>query len=185
MTLLEIETLNNPILRQKARPVARFDDDLDRLIDDMIETMRDANGVGLAGPQVNQRLRLAVIETLPERDDEGNKIENSRELIVVVNPEIVWRSRSTIEGVEGCLSIPGWLGEVARSEAVRVRALDRHGKKIRLRLKGWTARIIQHEIDHLDGILFIDRLTDPDNLWPEEEFLQGLEEEEVDEVPIG
>ncbi len=185
MTHLEIETLNNPILRQKARPVARFDDDLDRLIDDMIETMRYANGVGLAGPQVNQRLRLAVIETLPKRDDEGNKIENSRELIVVVNPEIVWRSRSTIEGVEGCLSIPGWLGEVARSEAVRVRALDRHGKKIRLRLKGWTARIIQHEIDHLDGILFIDRLTDPDNLWPEEEFLQGLEEEEVDEVPIG
>jgi peptide deformylase len=185
MTLLEIETLNNPILRQKARPIARFDDDLDRLIDDMIETMRDANGVGLAGPQINQRLRLAVIETLPERDDEGNQIENSRKLIVVINPEIVWRSRSTIEGVEGCLSIPGWLGEVSRSEAVRVRALDRHGKKIRLRLKGWTARIIQHEIDHLDGILFIDRLTDPDNLWPEEEFLQGLEEEEVDEVPIG
>jgi peptide deformylase len=185
MTLLKIETLNNPILRQKARPVARFDDDLDRLIDDMIETMRDANGVGLAGPQINQRLRLAVIDTLPERDDEGNIIENSRELIVVVNPEIVWRSRSTIEGVEGCLSIPGWLGEVARSEAVRVRALDRHGKKIRLRLKGWTARIIQHEIDHLDGILFIDRLTDPDNLWPEEEYLQGLEEEETDEVPIG
>jgi peptide deformylase len=185
MTLLEIETLNNPILRQKARPVARFDDDLDRLIDDMIETMRDANGVGLAGPQINQRLRLAVIDTLPERDDEGNIIENSRELIVVVNPEIVWRSRSTIEGVEGCLSIPGWLGEVARSEAVRVRALDRHGKKIRLRLKGWTSRIIQHEIDHLDGILFIDRLTDPDNLWPEEEFLQGLEEEEADQVPIG
>ena len=185
MTLLKIETLNNPILRQKARPVARFDDDLDRLIDDMIETMRQANGVGLAGPQVNQRMRLAVIETLPERDDEGNEIENSRQLIVVVNPEIVWRSRSTIEGVEGCLSIPGWIGEVARSEAVRVRALDRHGKKIRLRLEGWTARIIQHEIDHLDGILFIDRLTGPDNLWPEEEFLQGLEEEEADEVPIG
>ncbi|GMQ78235.1 MAG: peptide deformylase [Anaerolineae bacterium] len=185
MTLLKIETLNNPILRQKARPVARFDDDLGRLIDDMIETMREANGVGLAGPQVNHRLRLAIIETLPERDDEGNEIENSRELIVVVNPEIVWRSRSTIEGVEGCLSIPGWLGEVARSEAVRVRALDRHGKKIRLRLKGWTARIIQHEIDHLDGILFIDRLTGPDNLWSEEEFLQGLEEEEADEVPIG
>jgi peptide deformylase len=185
MTLLKIETLNNPILRQKARPVAQFDDDLDRLIDDMIETMHEANGVGLAGPQVNQRLRLAVIETLPERDDEGNEIENSRELIVVVNPEIVWSSRSTIEGVEGCLSIPGWLGEVARSEAVRVRALDKHGKKIRLRLKGWTARIIQHEIDHLDGILFIDRLTDPDNLWPEEEYLQGLDEEETDEVPIG
>ncbi len=185
MTLLKIETLNNPILRQKARPVAQFDDDLDRLIDDMIETMHEANGVGLAGPQVNQRLRLAVIETLPERDDEGNEIENSRELIVVVNPEIVWSSRSTIEGVEGCLSIPGWLGEVARSEAVRVRALDRQGKKIRLRLKGWTARIIQHEIDHLDGVLFIDRLTDPDNLWPEEEYLQGLDEEETDEVPIG
>ena len=185
MALLEIERLNNPILRQKARPISRVDDDLEKLIDDMIETMRDANGVGLAGPQVNQRIRLAIIETLPERDDEGNEIENSRELIVVINPEIVWRSRSSVDGVEGCLSIPGWLGEVARPDSVRVRALDRHGKKIRLRLKGWTARIIQHEIDHLNGILFIDRLTDPENLWPEEEFLKGLEEGAAGEIPVG
>ena len=183
--MLEIKTLNNPVLRQKARPVSQFDSDLQTLIDDMIETMQDANGVGLAGPQVNKRMRLAVIETLPERDDDGNEIENSRELIVVINPEIVWSSRSTVDGVEGCLSIPGWLGEVARPESIRLRALDRHGNKIRLRLKGWTARIIQHEIDHLDGILFIDRLTDPENLWPEEEFLQGLEEEEAGEIPVG
>ncbi len=185
MALLEIETLNNPILRQKARTINRVDSDLQQLIDDMIDTMRDAKGVGLAGPQVNQRMRLAIIETLPNRDDEGIEIENSRELIVVINPEIVWRSRSTIDGIEGCLSIPGWLGEVARPDSVRVRALDRHGKKIRLRLKGWDARIIQHEIDHLDGILFIDRLTDPEKLWPEEEFLEGLGEEEAGEIPVG
>ena len=185
MTILDIETLNNPVLRQKARPVTVFDDDLQQLIEDMIETMREANGVGLAGPQVNQRLRLTVIETLPEKDDEGNAIEGSRELMVVINPEIAWKSRSMEDGIEGCLSIPGWLGEVPRHSSIRVRALDRHGKKIRLRLKDWTARIFQHEIDHLDGILFIDRLTDPEQIWTEEEFFQDHEDEETDEIPIG
>jgi peptide deformylase len=185
MTILDIETPNNPILRQKTRPVTVFDDDLQQLIDDMIETMREANGVGLAGPQVNQRLRLTVIETLPEKDDEGNAIEGSRELMVVINPEIVWKSRSMEDGIEGCLSIPGWLGEVSRHRSIRVRALDRHGKKIRLRLKDWTARIFQHEIDHLNGILFIDRLTDPDRIWTEEEFFQEHEDEESEEIPVG
>ncbi|KPK10376.1 MAG: hypothetical protein AMJ56_08170, partial [Anaerolineae bacterium SG8_19] len=88
MTILQIETLNNPILRKKARQVTNFDEDLQRLIDDMIETMRSANGVGLAGPQVNQPLQVAVIETLPERDEEGNEIEGSRELFVLINPKI-------------------------------------------------------------------------------------------------
>ena len=185
MAILNIETLNNPILRQKARPVTVFDDDLQQLVDDMIETMREANGVGLAGPQVNQRLRLAVIETLPEKDDEGNEIEGSRELMVIINPEIVSKSRSMDDGIEGCLSIPGYLGEVSRHTSIRVRALDRRGKKIRLRLKDWTARIFQHEIDHLDGVLFIDKLTDPDRFWTEEEFFQEQDEEETDEIPIG
>ncbi len=185
MTVLKIETLNNPLLRKKARPVTNFDGDLQRLIDDMIETMRTANGVGLAGPQVNQPLRLTVVETLPDRDEEGNEIEGSRELFVLVNPKIVSESRNLADGVEGCLSIPGWVGEVARHHSIRVRAQDRHGHNIRLRLKEWSARIVQHEVDHLDGILYIDRLTAPENLWREEEFFKELTEEEQDEVPIG
>lgn len=185
MAVLNIETLDNPILRKKARPVTKFDDELQRLIDDMIETMRTANGVGLAGPQVNQPLRLTVIETLPEHDEEGNEIEDSRELIVLINPEIVWESRSMVEGIEGCLSIPGWVGEVSRNESVRIRAQDRRGKKIRLKLKDWTARIAQHEIDHLNGVLYIDRLTAPERLWREEEFLEEEGEEEAEEVPLG
>lgn len=185
MAILSIETLNNPILRNKARPVTQFDEDLQRLIDDMIETMRDASGVGLAGPQVNQALRLTVVETMPETDDEGNEIEGSKELFVLVNPEIVWKSRDFVDGVEGCLSIPGWVGEVNRHESIRVRAQDRRGKKIRIRLEGWTARIVQHEIDHLDGVLFIDRLTAPENFWREEEYFQESEAEESDELAVG
>lgn len=170
MALLEIVTLPEEILRNKARPVTKFDGELQELIDNMIETMRDAPGVGLAAPQIGLPLRLAVIETLPETDEDGNEIEDTRDLYVIANPEIVWESRKTIDGIEGCLSIPGYVGEVARAEAVRVRAQDRHGKKIKLRLSGWTARIFQHEIDHLNGVLYIDRLTAPENFWTEEEF---------------
>ena len=178
MTVLEIETLKNPILRRKARPVTSFDDDLQQLIDDMIDTMRSANGVGLAGPQVNRPLRVAVIETPPELDEDDEEIEGTRELIVLVNPEIVWKSRQVVDGIEGCLSIPGYVGEVDRHESIRVRALDRRGKKFRLRLNDWPARIVQHEVDHLDGVLYIDRLTDPDNFWTEEEFIAEQESEE-------
>jgi peptide deformylase len=111
-------------------------------------------------------------------------IEGSRELFVLINPKIVARSRKMVEGIEGCLSIPGWVGEASRHERVRVRALDRQGKKIRLRLNGWTARIVQHEIDHLDGVLFIDRLTAAENLWREEEFFKEGESDEVEEVML-
>lgn len=178
MTVLEIVTLPNPILRQKTRAVTRFDDELQQLIDNMIETMREAPGVGLAAPQVGKPLSLTVIETPPELDEEGNEIEGSRELFVIVNPKIVWESREVVDGIEGCLSIPGYVGEVTRYESIRVRAQDRHGKKIRLRLKGWTARIFQHEIDHLNGVLYIDKLTAPENFWTEETFYQSQEEEE-------
>lgn len=184
MTVRTIIQPNNPTLRRKARPVTRFDDDLQKLIDDMIETLRDAQGVGLAAPQIDVPLRLAVVETLPDIDDEGNEIEGTRDLYVIANPEIVWQSRDTVKGIEGCLSIPGYVGEVSRATEVRVRALDRHGKKIRLKLQDWDARIFQHEIDHLDGVLYIDRLTDPENLWTEQEYheLFGADEDEIDEV---
>ncbi len=144
----------------------------------MVETMRAANGVGLAAPQIGRSLRLAVIEDLPKEDDEGNEIPDSRDLYVIVNPEIVWESRDTVDGIEGCLSIPGYLGEVERAQSIRVRGQDRYGKKMRWRLKEWTARIFQHEIDHLDGVLYIDKLTDEANFWTEEAFQARFEEEE-------
>ena len=184
MTVRKIIQPNNPTLRRKARPVTRFDADLQTLIDDMIETMRHVNGVGLAAPQVEVPLRLAVIETLPDQDEDGQEIEGTRDLYVIVNPEIVWQSREQVDGIEGCLSIPGYIGEVSRATSVRVRALDRYGKKIRLRLHDWDARIFQHEIDHLDGVLYIDRLTAPENLWTEQEYEEkfGEDVDATDEV---
>ncbi len=141
MTVLPIVSIPDKILRQKTKPVTRFDP------------------VGLAAPQIGQPIQLAVILTLPEEDEEGNEIEGTRELYVIVNPEIFWHSKETTKGIEGCLSIPGYVGEVERHESIRVRGLDRHGRKVRLRLFDWTARIFQHEIDHLDGVLFIDRAS--------------------------
>ncbi len=170
MSKLPIVSIPNKILRQKTQPVTRFDADLQRLIDNMTETLREANGVGLAAPQIGRPIQLAVILTLPEEDDEGNEIEDTRELYVIINPEVFWRSKEMVKGIEGCLSIPGYLGEVERHESIRVRGLDRHGRKVRLRLYDWTARIFQHEIDHLNGELYIDKLTGPENIWTEEEF---------------
>ncbi len=178
MSILNIVKLPDKILRQKTRPVTSFDGELQQLIDDMFETMRQANGVGLAAPQINRNLQLSVIETPPRQDENGQDIPDSRQMFVIANPEIIWRSRSLVDGVEGCLSIPGYLGEVERHESIRVRALDRHGKKIKLRLNGWTARIFQHEIDHLNGVLYIDKLTAPENFWTEEEFQRRFEHDE-------
>lgn len=182
MALLPIVRLPNAILRQKTRPVTQFDADLQKLIDDMIETMRAAPGVGLAAPQINIPLSLAVIESLAKEDEAGNDIPNSRELFVLANPEIVWRSRDLVAGIEGCLSIPGYVGEVDRHEEIRVRAQDRYGRKIRLRLEGWTARIFQHEIDHLNGILYIDKLTAKENFWTDEEYRKLEDEAEQTEA---
>lgn len=170
MAILEIVKLPNAVLRQKTRPVTKFDTGLQKLIDDMIETMREAPGVGLAAPQVGEPLNMAVIETLPETDDSGNEVEGSRDLYVIINPKIVWRSGEVVDGIEGCLSIPGYVGEVTRHESIRVRAQDRFGRKMKLDLEGWDARIFQHEIDHLNGELYIDKLTSPENFWTEEEY---------------
>ena len=184
MTELQIVTLPDEVLRKKARPVTKFDDGLQILIDDMIETMRAANGVGLAAPQIGQSMQLAVIETLPRADENGEDIPDSRELFVIVNPRIVWESREVIDGIEGCLSIPGYVGEVERAFAVRVRAQDRRGKPLKLRLKGWDARIFQHEIDHLNGVLYIDKLTDRENFWTDEEYYEMRQAEFEEEEDI-
>ncbi len=152
MTIREIVTLPAEILRKKARKVTDFGPDLQTLIDDMVETMREAPGVGLAGPQVNVPLRVIVVE-FGDEDDE----EVPPKLFSVVNPEIVRASQDEIVGTEGCLSIPTVVGDVERSDAVTVKGQNRHGKLIKIKAKGWLARIFQHEIDHLDGILFVDR----------------------------
>ncbi|MGB1250185.1 MAG: peptide deformylase [Candidatus Promineifilaceae bacterium] len=185
MSVLTIVTPeeNEAALRVRTEPVKNFDSpELQRLIDDMIDTMRDKEGVGLAAPQVGLRHRLAVVETLPEYNDDGDAIPNTRDLFVVVNPEIIWRSRKEVSGIEGCLSIPGYLGEVWRSHSVTIRAHDRHGKRKRFRLKGWDARIFQHEIDHLDGVLYTDKLTAPENFWTEEAYEKMRDAEEAEEA---
>ena len=163
MALRQIVTLPEPVLRRKAKPITKFDKNLQTLIDDMIETMRDAPGVGLAAPQVNVLQQLAVIEYADDEDDEDEGAEEApakpKQLFVITNPEIVKASEEKVRGIEGCLSIPGLIGEVERHEALQVKALNRYGKPVKLKVDGWLARIFQHEIDHLNGVLFTDLAT--------------------------
>ena len=153
MALREVVKLPEPILRRNAHKVTDFGKATQKLIDDMIDTMRDEPGVGLAAPQVNISQRLVVVE-YPEDDS----IEDAEsKVFIVINPEIVERSEKTVMGMEGCLSVPNLYGEVERAEEVVVTGLNRHGKKQKIHAKAWLARIFQHEIDHLDGVLFVDR----------------------------
>ena len=166
MALKEIVYLPDPILRRKAKPITKFDSNLQKLIDDMIETMREAPGVGLAAPQVGIPERLAVIEYAEEdeseEEGEEEKPPKPKKLFVIINPEIIKKSEEKVLGVEGCLSIPGIVGEVDRHEKVHVQALNRHGKPVKIKAEGWLARIFQHEIDHLNGEVFVDKAT---QLW--------------------
>lgn len=152
MALRRIVTNPAPVLRRKARKVTDFGRELQTLIDDMIETMREAPGVGLAAPQVDVPWRVIVVEFGDENDEDVPP-----KLYTVINPEIVRLSSETEIGTEGCLSIPGFVGDVERPLEAVIKGLDRRGKPIRIKAKGWLARIFQHEIDHLDGVLFTDR----------------------------
>ena len=152
MALLEIVTVPEPVLRRKARKVTDFGPQLQTLVDDMVDTMRQAPGVGLAAPQVNVSLRLIVVEFGDEEDEDA-----PQKLYVLANPEIARSSQETIVGAEGCLSIPGFAGDVDRLQSITVKGLNRRGMPVRVKAQGWLARIFQHEIDHLDGILFTDR----------------------------
>ena len=161
MALREIITLPHPTLRRKAQKVSEFGPELQTLVDDMVETMRQAPGVGLAAPQVDVSWRVIVVEFGSEEDEEAPK-----KLFAVVNPEITRTSPETVLGTEGCLSVPGVVGEVERAEALTVKGLSRRGQPITIKAKGWLARIFQHEIDHLDGVIFVDRAT---RLWSGQE----------------
>jgi peptide deformylase len=170
MALREIVFLPNPILRKKAKPVTKFDKDLQTLIDDMIDTMRDAPGVGLAAPQINLPMQLAVIEYAEGEDDEDRPEDApppEKKLFVIINPKITKVSEEKVLGIEGCLSIPGLVGEVERHQAIQIKALNRHGNPFKIKAEGWLARIFQHEIDHLNGELYTDKAT---QVWkPKEE----------------
>jgi peptide deformylase len=174
MTLRTIATLPDPVLRRKARAVTTFDKKLQTLIDDMIETMREAPGVGLAAPQVGISTRLIVVEYYENEQAEEVEDEAKKKVWVLLNPEIVKASDEKVMGVEGCLSVPNLVGEVERHDAIQVKGLNRHGQPMRVKAQGWLARIFQHEIDHLNGIVFTDLAT---RVW-----LPETEEEKEDLV---
>ncbi len=152
MSVRSIRLLPDPVLRQRAKRVPNIDGSVQQLIDDMVDTMRAASGVGLAAPQVGIPLRVAVIEIPGE------------EVIALINPEILKRHGERLVQ-EACLSVPGYQGEVKRSVWVKVRAQDREGRIIRIRGEGLLAQALEHEIDHLNGVLYIDRIEQPDKLW--------------------
>jgi len=167
MTLRSIATLPQPILRKKAHKVKVFDKDLKVLIEDMIETMRNEPGVGLAAPQVGVSSRVVVVEYGDDEDDEVHK-----KLYTVINPEIINPSEEMVNGIEACLSVPGYYGDVERHANILVKGQNKSGNSIKIKAEGWLARIFQHEIDHLDGIVYIDRAT---RVWQPKE-----DEETVD-----
>jgi peptide deformylase len=172
MTLRKIVTLPEPVLRRKAHSITKVDKTLQTLIDDMVETMRDAPGVGLAAPQIGLSERLIVVEYFERAEDE-EKEDAPKKVWAVLNPEIIKASEEKLMGVEGCLSIPGLVGEVERHTFIQVKGLNRHGKPTKIKAEGWLARIFQHEIDHLNGVLFTDRATrvwkPQDEVEPEQE----------------
>jgi len=159
MAVLQLRFAPDPVLRQKAKRVRNIDSSIERLIDDMLETMHAASGMGLAAPQVGVPLQLAIIE-VPEEE----------ELIVLINPQIVKKSGERLVE-EGCLSIPGYRGDIKRAVSVTVKGRNRQGKEIRLKATELLAQALEHEIDHLNGVLYIDYLESPDKLFriePEE-----------------
>lgn len=173
MAVRPIVLANDPMLREKSKKVKDFGEALQALIDDMIETMQAANGAGLAAPQIGVLERVIVIQ-LPEDEEDPQ----SGKLFALCNPQII-RAEGEEEGEEGCLCLPGYAGEVKRATSVMVKAQDRRGRKVRIKAEGFLARAFQHEVDHLDGILYIDRVEGPDKMRriapPEDEEREDVE----------
>jgi peptide deformylase len=161
MSILKVARMGHPVLRTRAHALDRTrlkSPELQKLIDDMIETMTEYHGVGLAAPQVHETLRVFVASLDMERGQEPT------EPIAFVNPEIIPVGSDLVEDWEGCLSVPDIRGRVPRHAEITVRALDRHGDRVELRARGFSARVIQHETDHLDGVLFFDRMRSFESL---------------------
>lgn len=151
MAILEMRTLPDPVLRQKAKKVTAIDSTIQKLIDDMIETMMVGHGVGLAAPQVGVLLRIVIIK-LPEA-----------EVLTLINPEIV-KKEGERDVAEACLSVPGYAGRIKRAVTIKMKAKNRQGKEFRLKAQGLLAQVLEHEIDHLDGVLYSDLIEGPENL---------------------
>ena len=169
--ILDIVQIGDPVLRRKAHKITQIDRDIRLLAEDMVETLHDSGGVGLAAPQIGESIRMIVVE-YPEDDS----VEDSpMKTYKVINPEIIWRSEEKVEGNEGCLSIPGYVGTVERYESIKVKGLSVYGRPLKISASGWLARIFQHEIDHLEGVCYIDRATQI--FKPSDDPEEGSEEE--------
>jgi peptide deformylase len=162
MAIREVVKIPEPVLRRKAHKVNQVDSEIRKLIEDMVETMREEPGVGLAAPQIGISSRIIVVEYVEDEDDENAKPR----LFAVINPEIIHASDETEMGIEACLSVPNLVGDVERYSEIVVKGLNKQGKPTKIKVGGWLARIFQHEIDHLDGILFTDRA---ERVWQPQE----------------
>jgi peptide deformylase len=165
MSILKVARMGHPVLRTPAPAVDRSDiksATVQRLIDDMIDTMAEYHGVGLAAPQVHESLRLFVAAFDPGQPEPSE--DQQPEPVALINPEVTPLGDEIIEEWEGCLSIPDIRGRVPRARDIRVRAYDRHGERLDLRLHDYAARVVQHETDHLDGVLFFDRMRSLESL---------------------
>jgi peptide deformylase len=182
MSILKVARMGHPVLRAKAKPVDPDDirsPRIQQLIDDMFHTMKEYQGVGLAAPQVHESLRLFVAGFAPAREDDEGGRSGGVPMMALINPDITPVGEATEEDWEGCLSIPDIRGRVPRSRQIVVQAYDRRGKRIELRASGFTARVIQHETDHLNGVLFFDRMRDFQTLTFLDEFSRYWSGEEV------
>lgn len=157
MAILPIYTYDDPVLRKKCEPVEESTDELQQLIDDMFETMYNAQGVGLAAPQIGETIRLFVMDADPmiEEDDEETELGK----LTLINPEIVSTGDDEIELEEGCLSIPEVRSPISRPDTITVRYRDREFNQQTMTVSGWVSRVIQHETDHLDGVLFLEYIS--------------------------
>ncbi|HSC60860.1 MAG TPA: peptide deformylase [Rhizomicrobium sp.] len=183
MAILKIAKMGHPVLAQKAAPVANpADPALRRLVSDMVETMIDANGAGLAAPQVHVPLRVVVFQAPGERSDPGlaedERFDHTAPLTVLINPEVQVMGSEREAGWEGCLSVPGLRGLVERSAHIRYRGYDLDGKLVERTARGFHARVVQHEVDHLDGVLYPQRMGDLQNLIFESEAKHWVKDEE-------
>ena len=170
MAILKVARMGHPVLRAKARPIDPGQiatPRIQQLIDDMFETMLEYQGVGLAAPQVHESVRLFVAGFSPDDDEESSR---GVPKLALINPEITPVSADVVEDWEGCLSIPDIRGRVPRAQHVVITALDRHGKRFELELKDFPARVVQHETDHLDGVLFFDRMKSMESLTYLDEY---------------
>jgi peptide deformylase len=182
MGILKVAHMGHPVLRAKARPLEAAEirtPALQQLIDDMLETMAEYQGVGLAAPQVHKSVRLFVAG-FPEPDDDDED-EPAVPQMILINPEITIIGREVVEDWEGCLSIPSIRGRVPRARQIVVRAYDRNGKRVEVKASNFTARVIQHETDHLDGVLFFDRMKSFESLTFLEEFTRYWSRRDIPE----